>query len=568
MKRWVRAQADEDAVHGLLAGADLDPRTARLLVLRGISDPAEAKQFLQPTLADLPNPSTLKGLDRAAERLADAIAKKEPIALYGDYDVDGVTSTTLLATFLTNEGATPRTYIPKRLTEGYGLNQEAVEMLAAEGTKVLVTLDCGITAAGEIARANEHGIDCIVVDHHRCPPELPAAYATLNPQQSDCEYPDKGLAAVGVCFNLVVGLRKVLRERGVYTEARPQPNLRRYLDLVALGTIADMVPLSGVNRILSWFGVEELRSGRRAGMRALLEVSRLKPGRCSSSDVGFRLGPRINAAGRLDDASVGVKLLMAPDMVTARPLAATLDVANQHRQRIEHDVHRAAVKMIEAMAEVPAAIVLYDETWHPGVVGIVALKLVEAYERPTIIIGEGRRGSARTAKALHLYDAIRDVDEHLHKFGGHRAAAGMTVNPGCVDAFRDAFIARVAAEPKSDDDEGLLVYDDELEPADFTWNFAETLNRLQPFGNGNPQPLFRTTGVHVRSRRIVGKDHLKLRLEEGANGGIEAIAFKQAELEPEMYEGRTIELAYHFERNEFSGNEYLELRVRDVRPVS
>ena len=567
MKRWVRADIDLDAVATLQARADLDERTARLLVVRGITDPAEARLFLHPTLADLPDPTTLKGLVPAAERLADAIASGERIALYGDYDVDGVTSTTLLATFLAGEGVQARTYIPKRLTEGYGLNPEAVEQLASEQTKVLVTLDCGITAADEIARANGHGIDCIVVDHHRCPPELPAAFATLNPQQSDCAYPDKGLAAVGVCFNLVVGIRKVLRERGVYTDARPQPNLRRYLDLVALGTIADMVPLSGVNRTLAWFGLEELRAGRRPGMRALIEVSRLRPGRCSSSDVGFRLGPRINAAGRLDDASVGVQLLMAPDMVSARPLAATLDVANQHRQRIEREVYAAAVKMVEAQQTVPAAIVLHNDAWHPGVVGIVASKLVEAYERPTIIIGEGGRGSARTARGLHLYNAIRDVDEHLHKFGGHRAAAGMTVNPGCIDAFRAAFVARVESETLSDENVGLLVYDDELAPADFTWQFAELLSRLQPFGNGNPQPLFKTSGVRVRSTRIVGKDHLKLRLEEGANGGIEAIAFKQAELEPEMHAGRVIELAYHFERNEFSGNEYLELRVRDMRPV-
>lgn len=568
-KRWVRAEVDETTAAALQRDARLDPRTARLLVARGVTSAEQAEAFLHPRLGELPDPSTLADLDKAAERIADALAAGDRIALYGDYDVDGVTSTALLASFLRSEGADPRLYIPKRLTEGYGLNGDAVDVLAAEGIQLLVTLDCGITASREIARANAHGIDCIVVDHHRCPPELPEAFATLNPQRADCGYPDKGLAAVGVCFTLLCGLRRVLRDRGWYGQpGRTEPNLRRYLDLVALGTIADMVPLSGVNRTLAWYGVEELKAGRRPGLRALMDVSRIRAARCSSSDVGFRLGPRINAAGRLSDATVGVRLLLAEDMAEARPLAETLDVANGQRQQIESDVFRGALAQVEAFGEaLPPAFVLYDDSWHPGVVGIVASKIVERFDRPTIIIGEGGRGSCRTARNVHLYDAIRDVSDHLQKFGGHRAAAGLTIEASRIDAFRADFVARVEADDGSGDDAPTLTYDDELEPSLFRREFAESLMRLQPFGNGNPEPLFMTRGVHVRSARVVGKDHLKLRVAEGGPAGVDAIAFKRADLLDQLPAGQSIELAYHLELSEFNGLESLELRIRDLRPL-
>lgn len=562
-KRWVRADIDEPRATTIADQCGVDEHTARLLVGRGVTDAGAVDAYLNPRLAHLPDPALLKGLTPAAIRVADAIEAGHKVALYGDYDVDGVTSTSLLAAFMTSEGLAPRTYIPKRLTEGYGLNAGAVDELAGEGTQLLITLDCGITATREIARANEHGIDCIVVDHHRCPPELPHAFATLNPQQADCTYPDKGLAAVGVCFNLVVGVRKVLRERGRY-EGREQPNLRRYLDLVALGTIADMVPLSGVNRVLAWYGVQELRAARRPGVRALMEVSKVRWARCSSSDVGFRLGPRINAAGRLSDASYGVRLLLTDQMDEARKLAATLDAANAQRQQIEREVVEAVIEQIEGR-ELPDAIVLYDDQWHPGVVGIVASKIVERYERPTIIIGEGGRGSARTARGLHLYNAINDVSDYLMKFGGHRAAAGLTIEPGKIPAFRAALIERVRADDGLGDAVATVVYDDELPLKALSYDFACELARLEPFGNGNPQPLFKTTGATVKSARLVGKDHLKLRLTQGNLPSIEGIAFSRGDMHAEMTEGREIELISHLERSEFSGMEHLELRIRDLR---
>jgi single-stranded-DNA-specific exonuclease len=566
-QRWLRAALDEARIRALEPSLGRDRRLARLLVARGVTDAETAERYLNPRLADIPDPFLLKDLGRAAERICAAIARKESVALYGDYDVDGVTSTALLATFLRREGLEPRIYIPKRLTEGYGLNQTAVDTLAAEKVKLLITLDCGITASEEIARANGHGIDCIVVDHHRCPPSLPPAYATLNPHQSDCGYPDKVLAAVGVCFNLLVGTRKLLRERGAYTEAHAEPNLKRLLDLVALGTIADMVPLSGVNRVLARFGLEELRLARRPGIRALLEISKTEPSRAASSAVAFKLGPRINAAGRLADASVGVRLLLTEQIDEARRLASSLDLANSSRQAIETSVFEAAIAQVDAAPAVPDAVVLYDERWHPGVVGIVAAKLVERYGRPTILIGEGGRGSARTARGLHLYQAISDVEQHLRKFGGHRAAAGLTVDPEAFPQFREAFLDRVRHDSELDRGAATLVYDDELPPGEVNLSCADALARLEPFGNGNPEPLFYTGPVSVQSSKIVGKGHLKLRLAEGPRGGIEAIAFRRAELLPVLYPGRALELAFHLERNVFAGVESLGMRVKDLRPL-
>lgn len=566
-RRWIAKAVDDTLARRLSETTGLRLKTARLLVSRGVTAPDEARRYLEPQLSDMPDPALLAGAERAADRLADAIERSENITLYGDYDVDGVTSTSLMSTFLSAHGADPMVYIPKRLVEGYGLNHGAVEQLAAEGTQVLVTLDCGITAADEIQKANDLGIDTIVVDHHKCPPDLPPTCATLNPHQEHCPYPDKVLAAVGVCFNLAVVLRKVLRERGFYQRrGQAEPNLRRLLDLVALGTIADMVPLTGVNRMFTWYGMLELQHARRPGVRALMEVSRVRPARCGSSDVGFRLGPRINAAGRLDDATVGVRLLLTEDLAEARRLAAALDDANGNRQSIEGEVFRQACKLVEALPALPEVIVFANEKWHPGVVGIVCSKLVERFDRPAVLIGEGGRGSARTARGLHLYDALNDCSSFLTKFGGHRAAAGMRIPFANVEPFREALLARVRAdEDYGQVTEATLHYDDEIGPEDVEDGWFEEMSRLEPFGNGNSEPLFLLKGITVRSFRVVGMDHLKLRLQEGAAGGLSCIAFKMAEHAQSLRPDLPLELAAHLFKNEFQGVEKLELRVRDLR---
>ena len=566
-RRWIRTEVNEARAEAL-AESGIAPRLARLLAARGVTDELTAERYLNPQLGHLPDPFLMKDVGRAAERLADAIQKREAITLYGDYDVDGVTSSALMATFLRQHAVDARVYIPKRLTEGYGLNREAVETVAEWGTKLLITLDCGITAADEISRANGLGLDVVVVDHHKCPPELPPAYATLNPHQADCPYPDKVLAAVGVCFNLIIATRKVLRERGAYNGELQEPNLRRMMDLVALGTIADMVPLTGVNRVVTWFGMAELRTARRPGVRALMDVSRVRAARCGSSDVGFRLGPRINAAGRLDDATVGVQLLLTERMDEARKFADTLDVANGNRQRIEADVFYEAVRRVDQMTTLPDAIVLDDAEWHPGVVGIVCSKLVERYDRPAILVGEGGRGSARTARGLHLYNALNDCSSLLSKFGGHRAAAGFRIPSSNIEAFRAAFVSRVSGDPDwGQATESTLIYDDDLSPEEIDRDCFFAIRQLEPFGTGNPQPLFRVPSARIKRAARVGNDHLKLRLQEGRFGGLEAIAFKRGELCAELSPGDTVELAAHLDLNEFAGLESLQLRVRDLRSL-
>lgn len=564
VRRWIRTGIDESAAERIGDHLGISRRTARLLVRRGVRDEEAARSFLRPQLAELPEPSSMKGVDRAVERIVRAMEHRERIALYGDYDVDGVTSTSVLAQFLRVHGVDPRVYIPKRLVEGYGLNRDAVDALADEGVRVLITLDCGITAADEIAHARERGVDTIVVDHHRCPPDLPRAYATLNPQQADCGYPSDVLAAVGVCFNLVVALRRALRAHGVYSAERPEPNLRRLLDLVALGTIADMVPLTGVNRVLAWHGLIELRRASRNGVRALMEVSRVRPAATKSSDIAFRLAPRVNAAGRLADATVGVRLLLSGNMDEARRLAGALDEANGNRQVIEGQVYQQALASIEAAGDLPPALVLANPEWHPGVVGIVCSKLVERFDRPAVLVGEGGRGSARTARNLHLYDALCDCAEFLTKFGGHRAAAGMRISFERVAPFREAFLRRVRNDPGLGDDHPVLHYDEELYPDEVDYGWAEELAQLEPFGSGNPEPLFKLSGVRVRTTRVVGQDHLKLRFEEGRLGGLTGIGFKMAERQAELARGTMVDVAAHLERTEWAGLQSLELRVRDL----
>ncbi len=565
-RTWSLRSADPKKADRLDRELGCGPAVARILVCRGHDDPDAARRFLQPELGHMPHPYLMADLELAAGRLAEAILRNERIALFGDYDVDGVTSTALLKTFLHQHGQTARVYLPHRLREGYGLNAAAVEQLAGESTDLLVTLDCGITAADEIAHANALGMQTIVVDHHRCPPELPPALATLNPHQPHCTYPDKVLAAVGVCFNLVTGVRMKLRELGAYPDRFRQPNLRELLDLVALGTIADMVPLTGVNRMLAWFGLREMRMVRRPGLRTLMEVSGVQPSRVSGQDVAFRLGPRINAAGRLDDATVGVQLLCAPTSEAARPLAERLDVANHDRRRIEAEVFAAAEAQVAEQGVGPA-VVVFDPDWHPGVVGIVASKLVEKFERPAIVIGEGGRGSARTSGGLHLYDALSRCDRHLLKFGGHRAAAGLRLLPDHLEAFRQDICGVIAdlAAVEAETPDGTA-YDLDLRIEDIRLGLARDLLRLEPFGVGNPEPTIRVMDLRVESSRIVGQDHLKLRLGPGPRT-VDAIAFRQGEREDDFPVGSSLDVLGCVDVNAFAGLERVQLRAHQLRPA-
>lgn len=547
----------------------LHPVVSRILVARGYRTPAEATKFLSDALTELPDPFTMKGLPEAVDRIVRAIVEKESVTLYGDYDVDGVSSTALLTTFLRQVGLEVRTYIPHRLGEGYGLNRAAIERLAAEGTKLLVTLDCGITSHAEIQRANELGVNVVVVDHHAVPETMPPAVAVLNPLQPGCEYPTKWLCAGGVTFNLCMGLRKVLRERGFFA-GKQEPNLKQLLDLVALATVADVVPLTGANRVLVTHGLKELTAGRRPGVRALKDVAEVGGEEITAGTVGFRLGPRINAAGRLDDASVGLQCLLARDYESALPLARALDSANAERQQIERNMLNAAIEQAEAaVARGAKGLVLSSPDWHPGVVGIVASRIVERFHRPTILIGvhEGvGKGSARSIEGFHLYDAIKSVSHHLSRFGGHKAAAGLSIDPAKLDAFRTDFEA-VAAERL--DDSALVPrcrIDAVVQGKELDEQTVAAIQRLAPFGMGNPEPVLALRGQVATPRVLQNKTpgepgHLKLTLE--SSPAFDVIGFRQAD-RVGLTEG-PVDLAFKLNVDEWRGVKRLSLKLTSLR---
>ena len=539
----------------------------------GVTEPRWVFPKDKPELAQLdldeaaPDPFTMKGLPQAVERVVQAILGQEAVTLYGDYDVDGVSSTALLTTFLRQVGLEVRTYIPHRLEEGYGLNRAAIERLAAEGTKLLITLDCGITSHAEIERANELGVNVVVVDHHHVPEVMPNAVAVLNPLQPGCEYPTKWLCAGGVTFNLCMGLRKTLRDRGFFA-GKQEPNLKQLLDLVA--TVADVVPLTGANRILVTHGLKELTAGRRPGVRALKDVAEVGGMEITAGTVGFRLGPRINAAGRLDDASVGLQCLLAPTYEAALPLARALDSANAERQQIERNMLNGAIEQAEAaVARGVKGLVLSSPDWHPGVVGIVASRIVERFHRPTILIGvhDGMgKGSARSIEGFHLHDAIKSVSGCLARFGGHKAAAGLSIDPARLAEFTLAFES-VA---------GTLLDDAALVPRcridavvtakDLDEKAVEALQKLAPFGMGNPEPVLAMRGQSASPRVLQNKTegepgHLKLTLESAP--AFDVIGFRFAD-KVGLTEG-PVDLAFKINIDEYRGVRRLALKLTSLR---
>ncbi len=566
-RRWVEVEADAARSAALAAALGLHPLAARILAARGLGDPEAARAFLDPRLADLPDPFLMRGMEGAVARIVAAVERGERIATYGDYDVDGVTSTVLLAGFLRAAGADVVTYTPHRLVEGYGLNVAAVERLVAGGARLVVSLDCGITSVAEVAAAAALGVDAVVVDHHTVPVELPAAVAILNPHQPGCGYPSKELAAVGVTFALVMALRRRLRERGRFGDGRPEPNLREALDLVALGTIADVVPLTGANRILVRHGLEELARSRRPGILALKRVAGIPGGApVSAGQVGFRLGPRINAAGRLDDAGRGVRLLATADPAEAEALAQELDRENQARQEIERRMLEEA--RADAAARVAAGargLVLAREGWHPGVVGIVAARVAERFHRPAVLIGiaEGvGKGSGRSIEGFHLHAALAACGEHLERFGGHRHAAGLTLAAARIEPFRRAFEAHAAAALADDDLVPRCRVDGWIAEREATAQVAEALARLGPFGAGHPEPVLALRTRALRARTVgAGGQHLKL----GLAGGLDAIGFGMGERAAGC-EG-PIEAAFTLGFDEWDGARRLQLRLRDLRPA-
>src|SRR5262245_17887226 len=549
---WQAPSIDESKAAALATAMRIRPLTARLLVARGIVDAEPASRFLEPRLADLRPPDGMADLSRALDRLAAALAAGETIGVFGDYDVDGVTTAAVLASGLRAFGGRVVARAASRHA-GYGLGVEDVARFASDGCRVLVTGDCGTSDHEALAAARARGIDAIVIDHHELPEGETAAHALVNSRRPDDAFPFKGLASCGVAFYLAAALR---------TRLGSAFDPRELLDLVALGTIADLVPLVAENRILVAAGLQRLSERKRPGLAALAARAELDGGRITAHDAAFRLTPRLNAAGRLGDAQLALDLLLAGP-ADAERLAGELEDQNTERQRIQELVWKEALAQATAQAEElgAAALVVGAEGWHPGVVGIIAARLVDRFARPAVAIGfrdgEGR-GSARTIAGVNLFDALARCAGHLTRFGGHAGAAGMSMAIGSLDAFRTAFAAEAARQLGAARPSLALAVDAEVSLRDLDLGFAEELARLAPFGVANREPLFALSGVTARATRVVGKDHLQLTLDHGGTTG-EAIAFGFAGADPGA--GARVDLVATAELDTFRGIPRARLKV-------
>lgn len=564
--RWSIRPTDQDAAQTLVKALKIPEILARVLVARSFDTPELAEAYLRPTLAQLPSPFGIKGMREAAQRLQQAMRTGERIVIWGDYDVDGMTSTTILRQFLSGLGVDSTFRIPHR-SEGYGLTRAGLESVAADGPGLLITVDCGTTSIAEVEFAQANGLETIVVDHHKVGTELPRAIL-INPMQVDCGYPYKHMASAGLVFQLIIALRSVLRDAG-YFSTRDEPNLAAYLDLVALGTVADASPLTGVNRILVANGLRALRRTNRPGVAALIAVAGLE-GELQASQIGFQLGPRLNAAGRLGHAADGVRLLCSESRAEADVLARRFDALNQERRAIQDRIFGEAVAEVDAeVAErgIPGAVVVAREGWHAGVIGIVASKLMERYWRPAVVIaledGLGR-GSARSVAGFDMVEGLRAAEGCLERFGGHRMAAGLTVRESRIEELRVALVGAAEAALQGELLQRPVVIDSEVTLGEVDEELVRQLQRMGPFGLGNPAPVLVGRSLGTRDQRVVGKTHLSFKLSDGVRE-IPAIGFDLVSRFPAGFASGDVVFQAQF--NRFQGVSRLQLNVKDVRPL-
>ncbi len=561
-RRWLsRATPPQpQMVQQLAASLQVSTLLATILCRRGYSTVEEAQLFLHSVLTTLPDPDLLPDMDKACRRLQKALNAGEKISIHGDYDVDGISGCALLVEALRAFGGQVDYHIPLRLKDGYGLSADAIRQVAEDGCRLMVSVDCGISAHLEAKLAQDLGIDLIITDHHQPGDTLPPAIALVNPQLSASRYPYSALAGVGVAFMLLVALRKRLRDSGYFDHAK-EPDLRHALDLVALGTIADIAPLTGVNRTLVKTGLRLLDKESRPGVAALKKVAGVSA--VTSGSVGFQLAPRLNAAGRLEDAALGVKLLLGEAGIDAQAVAQQLDHFNQQRQALEKKVLADAIARVESDSQERRSIVLASADWHSGVIGIVASRLVERYHRPTFLIaldnGMGK-GSGRSIKGFDLYQALKECGDLLEGYGGHTMAAGLTIAEAQLVAFSRRF-EKVAGTRLTDELCTPAIEHDGECPLGF-WSIpaVEELSVLEPYGVGNPQPLFLSRHCMVKHCSLVAEKHLKFDLEQQETR-ISAIAFGCGERLADC--AGELDILYRPQLNEWRGNTKVQLQVVD-----
>ncbi|RWR01721.1 ssDNA exonuclease RecJ [[Pantoea] beijingensis] len=568
-----RRQAAKEAVWP----ADLPPLLRRLYSHRGVQQASE----LERGASNLLPYHSLSGIQQAVDILYQALVDERCIMIVGDFDADGATSTALSVLALRRMGGKNVQYlVPNRFEDGYGLSPEVVEQAVARGAELIVTVDNGISSLSGVDRAHEKGIPVVITDHHLPGERLPAAEAIVNPNLNDCAFPSRSLAGVGVAFYLMLALRAHLREKGWFNDRMAAPNLAELLDLVALGTVADVVPLDANNRILVWQGLSRIRAGKcRPGIRALLEIANRDARQLAASDLGFALGPRLNAAGRLDDMSVGVALLLSEDISQSRMLANELDALNQTRKEIEQGMQSEALALCDKLERsneaLPLGIAMYHPEWHQGVVGILASRLKERFHRPVIAFapaGDGSlKGSGRSVAGLHLRDALERMDT-LHpgliiKFGGHAMAAGLSLEEKHFDTFRQHFANLVGEWLDAEALQGVIWSDGELQSQELTLPTAELLRDAGPWGQAFPEPTFDGKFVLLQ-QRIVGERHLKVMIEPVGGGPLlDGIAFNvDTSLWPDP-SVKHVELAYKLDVNEFRGNRSVQLIIEHLWPL-
>jgi single-stranded-DNA-specific exonuclease len=557
--------ADAAVVDRLVGGLSVPMPIAAILARRGYDTPELAKAFLRPQLQSLHDPWSMADMEKAIDRISRAIDAEELVLVHGDYDVDGVCGSALLVRALRELGARVEAFVPNRLAHGYDFGPAGLAAAVEAGARCVLTCDCGIMAHATVAAAVGEGIDVVVTDHHTPPAQLPPAAAVLNPHRPDCEYPEKVLCGAGVAFKL---LHALYEQRG-----RPVTDLYKYLDLVAIPTVADLVPLTGENRVLTRFGLKVLQRTPNPGLRALLRVSGLKPDRpINAGQIAFVLGPRLNAVGRMGEAMRGVRLLLSDDDAEAQALAEVVDAENRLRQEEDRATLEQAKALLEDTfdPERDWAIVLASQGWHPGVIGIVASRVLEEYYRPTVLIaldGERGRGSGRSIPGFHLYDALKTCEQHLEQFGGHKAAAGLVIRADRISSFRGALNAVAHERLAVDDLKPRLRIDHELPMSEVTSELWRFLAHFGPFGQGNPKPVFLARDVGLLARpEIVGEAHLRLRIDTGNGASPEAIAFGQAVESEWLSESSRIDIAFQLGIREWQGVEYVQAQVLDVRP--
>lgn len=559
--RFKNSLVEPDKINEIAKKYSISSIMATVLLNRGLEEEEKIVGYIKKSLASVHNPDLLPDMQNAAQRIVKAINEGEKITVYGDYDADGVTSTALLYGFLRENGANADYYIPDRITEGYGLNIKAINRLSRTGTRLIITVDCGIASVGEVELAKAQKMEVIITDHHTCHDKIPNAYAVVNPKRADSEYPFNALAGVGVAFKLILAITK-------YIGKSTKECFDKYVELAAIGTVADVVSLHDENRVITHYGVNRLSKTQNPGIKALMRIAGILEKPVNSTSIAYTLSPRINAAGRMSSASNAVELLLSQNENEAQQLAKQLNDLNIERQKKEHEIFEDALGMIDDNISNRKIIVLAKEGWHHGVIGIVASRICEMFYKPCILISieNGKaKGSGRSVDGINLFDALSHCEEYLTQFGGHSLAAGLSLDMKDFDAFYKAIDKYISDTVKTEPVK-MLDIDCSVPSAFITVNSAKQLNWLEPYGMENEKPVFAMSGVEVVSANTMGSDnkHLRLIVRAGEKE-IEAVGFSMGEYAKYLTPTRRIDIAFNLEINNFKDVEKVQLVIKDIK---